>query len=396
MLSLRYDLSVSFARWLAMNSNVQQIKRMSVGNVFRRDQPAIQKGRFREFRQLDFDIAGSYDPMIADAEVISILVEAFDALGLGNDITIRINHRKILDGMFRVVGVPEDKIRTISSAVDKLDKAPWEEVKKEMVEQKGLPMDVADKIGELVQQKGSLSNILQRFRIDQDLSTNQDIQKGLDDMTLLLQYTEAFQAADKVSFDLSLARGLDYYTGLIYEVVATLPGQGSDRGAHESQVGSIAAGGRYDNLVGTLGKTQIPCVGVSFGIDRIFTILKPRRNKPANGQLWAGELDAFAMAFGSGFLTERMAVARELRAAGIKTDYMAKVKPKLQQQFKAAESTGARVAVIVGENEIAAGKINVKILGLSDDDPEKEGRLVLRQDMVSEVKKSLAALGPAR
>ena len=330
--------------------------------------------------------------MIPDAEVLSVLVESFDALGLGNDITIRINHRKILDGLFRVVGVPEDKIRAISSAVDKLDKSPWEEVKKEMVEQKGLQPEVADDIGQLVQRNGSLSAILDQLKADQRLSANQDIQKGIDDMALLLRYTEAFQVADKISFDLSLARGLDYYTGLIYEVVASLPGQGSSTRTSESQVGSIAAGGRYDNLVGTLGKNQIPCVGVSFGVDRIFTILKPRRAKQANGQLQAKELDAYAMAFGSGFLTERMAVARELRAAGIRADYMAKVKPKLPQQFKAAESTGARIAVILGEDEIAAGKVTVKILGLPSDHPEKEGRLVLRQDMVEEVQKSLASV----
>ena len=331
--------------------------------------------------------------MIPDAENVSIIVEAFDALGLGNEITIKINHRKILDGLFRVVGVPEEKIRAISSAVDKLDKSPWEAVKNEMVEQKDLRPEVADEIGKFVQRSGSLSAILDQLKSDQRLSANQDVQKGLSDMTLLLQYTEAFQVADKISFDLSLARGLDYYTGLIYEVIATLPPQGSSRGSSESEVGSIAAGGRYDNLVGTLGKTQVQCVGISFGVDRIFTILKARRAGQANGQLQARELDAYVMAFGSGLLTERMAVARELRAAGIRTDYMAKVKPKLPQQFKAAESAGTLVAVILGEDEVAAGKVKVEVLGLSDDDPQKEGRLVLREEMVSEVKKSLAALG---
>jgi histidyl-tRNA synthetase len=346
--------------------------------------------------KLDIDIAGSFDPMIPDAEILSILGEAFDALGLGNDITIRINHRKILDGLFRVVGVPEEKIRAISSAVDKLDKSPWEEVKKEMVEQKGLGSTVADEIGKYVQHNGSLAAIIDLIKSDQQLSVNQDIQQGLADMTLLLQYTSAFQVADKISFDLSLARGLDYYTGLIYEVVAAVPSQSSRRGpSTESQVGSIAAGGRYDNLVGTLGRTQIPCVGVSFGVDRIYTILKARRAKQANGQLQASELDAYAMAFGSGLLTERMSVARELRAAGVRTDYMAKVKPKLPQQFKAAESAGARVAVILGEDELAAGKVKVKVLGLADDDPQKEGQLVPREEMVSEVKKCLASLGLA-
>ena len=344
--------------------------------------------------QLDFDIAGVYDPMMPDAENLSIIFESLDAIGLGKDVTIKINHRKILDGLFRVVGVPEDKIRTISSAVDKLDKSPWEEVKKEMVEQKGLPATVADDIGKIVQNHGTLPVILEQLKSDERLCTSEDVRKGLEDMTLLLQYTTDFGVVDKLSFDLSLARGLDYYTGLIYEVVCALPSQGSSKGSRstEAQVGSIAAGGRYDNLVGTLGDTQIPCVGVSFGIDRIFTILKARRAKQADGKLRARKLDVFVMAFGSGLPSERMAIVGELRRAKLRTDYMAKRKPKLPQQFKAAESAGAPVAVILGEDELAAGKVKVKILGLPEDSPEKDGRLVLRSEMVSEIKRALGSL----
>ena len=120
--SLRYDLTVPFARWLAMNPSVQNIKRYHLAKVYRRDQPAMSKGRMREFYQCDFDIAGAYDPMLPDAEVLRIMSEVFDALGWAGKYTIKINHRKILDGMFEVCGVPQDKIRTISSAVDKLDK----------------------------------------------------------------------------------------------------------------------------------------------------------------------------------------------------------------------------------------------------------------------------------
>lgn len=119
--SLRYDLTVPFARWLAMNPNIQSIKRYHISKVYRRDQPAMTKGRMREFYQCDFDIAGTYDPMIADAEILRITTEILDSLDLGT-YTIKINHRKILDGLFEVCGVPQDKIRTISSAVDKLDK----------------------------------------------------------------------------------------------------------------------------------------------------------------------------------------------------------------------------------------------------------------------------------
>ncbi|KAJ0380831.1 hypothetical protein COL922a_013988 [Colletotrichum nupharicola] len=120
--ALRYDLTVPFARWLAMNTTVQHIKRFHIAKVYRRDQPAVAKGRMREFYQCDFDIAGTYDAMIPDAEVLRIVVEVFEALKMRDYITIKLNHRKILDGLFAACGVPEDKIRSISSAVDKLDK----------------------------------------------------------------------------------------------------------------------------------------------------------------------------------------------------------------------------------------------------------------------------------
>jgi histidyl-tRNA synthetase len=120
--SLRYDLTVPFARWLAMNPTIQSIKRYHLAKVYRRDQPAMTKGRMREFYQCDFDIAGTYDPMLPDAEILKITSEVFDSLGWEGKYTIKVNHRKLLDGIFQVCGVPEDKIRSISSAVDKLDK----------------------------------------------------------------------------------------------------------------------------------------------------------------------------------------------------------------------------------------------------------------------------------
>jgi histidyl-tRNA synthetase len=143
---------VPFARWLAMD-NLPSIKRYHLAKVYRRDQPAVQKGRMREFFQCDFDIAGDYDTMIPDSEIIRIIDEIFTELEIGA-FTIKINHRKLLDGVFEVCGVPEDNIRAISSAVDKLDKSPWEQVKVEMVETKGLAPDVADRIYEYVQLKG--------------------------------------------------------------------------------------------------------------------------------------------------------------------------------------------------------------------------------------------------
>lgn len=151
--SLRYDLTVPFARYLAMNPTIQYIKRYHIAKVYRRDQPALTRGRMREFYQCDFDIAGLYDPMLPDAEIVKILVEVLDELNIGK-YTIKLNHRKILDGVLDICGVPKEKFRAISSAIDKLDKLPWDDVKKEMVDEKGLDESVADKIGSYIRKKG--------------------------------------------------------------------------------------------------------------------------------------------------------------------------------------------------------------------------------------------------
>ncbi|KAG5930304.1 hypothetical protein E4U42_002228 [Claviceps africana] len=400
--SLRYDLTVPFARWLAMN-NILSVKRYHIAKVYRRDQPAIARGRFREFHQCDFDIAGVYDPMIPDAEVLRIIVEVFEALKLG--VTIKLNHRQVLDGMFAVAGVTQDKIRSISSAVDKLDKMSWEDVKKEMVEEKGLEAEVADRIGEYVRHAGTISQTLALLNSKPELVANEQVKRGLDDMTLLATYVDAFGISDKISFDLSLARGLDYYTGLIYEVINQPPkpeegaassGKKAKKDDPASQVGSIAAGGRYDNLVGMYGKRQIPCVGISFGVDRIFTILEARRQK--EGVKQRRDIDVYVMAFGgkefTGLLPERMSVVQRLWSAGIRAEFSPKVKPKLPQQFKAAE--GVPLGVILGQEELAAGQVRLKKLGQGeakggeDESASRDdGKLVSLDDLAEEVKKLL-------
>jgi len=416
--SLRYDLTVPFARFLAMNKDIQNIKRYHIAKVYRRDQPAMTKGRMREFYQCDFDVAGTYDPMVPDAEIIRIICEVFEGLGWNGAYTIKLNHRKILDGIFQVCGVPEDKIRTISSAVDKLDKLPWEDIRKEMTQEKGLDGEVADRIGQWVVLKGK-QDLLQTLRADEKLAANDFMKQGMADLDLLFEYLEAFGALDRVSFDLSLARGLDYYTGIIYEVVTegsapeTAPtadgkeaakpakskknkgkaGEDEDRSNDPSVgVGSVAAGGRYDNLVGMFsGKTQIPCVGISFGVDRIFSITKARMAADKNAtQVRGNEVDVYVMAFGSkGFLKERMAVCSQLWEAGIKAEFLYKVKPKVPAQFKAAENNGVPFAIFLGDDEVAANKVKIKEMGLQDGHPEKEGILVDQKDMVAEVKARL-------
>jgi histidyl-tRNA synthetase len=158
ILSLRYDLTVPFARYVACN-NVVNIKRYHIGKVYRRDQPQMTRGRFREFFQCDFDIAGSYATMVADSEVLKVLVEILTDLRLG-EFEVKLNHRKLLDAMLDIAGVPPQKFRAICSAIDKLDKEPWSVVKAEMVEEKGLAEGVADKIGEMVVLRGKPLELL--------------------------------------------------------------------------------------------------------------------------------------------------------------------------------------------------------------------------------------------
>ncbi|KAJ3969564.1 histidine-tRNA ligase [Lentinula raphanica] len=397
-LSLRYDHTVPLARYLAMMGGTNtQSKLWQVGKVYRRDNPVMSKGRMREFSQADFDISGIWDPMIPDAEVISLVCTILSKLDVG-EFTIKINHRRILDGIFEVCGVPADKIRTISSAVDKLDKLPWADVKKEMTEEKGLDPSVADKIGEYVKHKGG-PELLDQLLADTALSANASAKQGLEDMGLLFTYLSAYNVLDKISFDMSLARGLDYYTGIIYEAIVEAsappgfkanppvdPSSASvappkkktkkvkneigeeEEEIDESQVGvgSIAAGGRYDNLVGMFSaaasgdaksKGSIPCVGISIGLDRIFAIVWPRWVEKG---IRSKETMVYVMAAGDGLLVERMKLVKELRDAGIKADFLAKKKPKLPVQFAAGERDEVPFAVILGENEIKEGYVMVK------------------------------------
>ncbi|KAG8527011.1 uncharacterized protein KY384_008440 [Bacidia gigantensis] len=405
-----------------MNSTVQNIKRYHIAKVYRRDQPAMSKGRMREFYQCDFDIAGVYERMVPDAEIIRIICEVFGKHGLGwsgeksGGFTVKINHRGVLDGVFEVCGVPQEKIRSISSAVDKLDKSPWQEIKNEMVVEKGLDEEVANRIWEFVQRKGG-PEVVEDLRKDERVIENQRLTQGLDDMELLFGYLDAFGILKHVEFNLSLARGLDYYTGVIYEVVTegSAPtgetGQKLQKHAKKEKanefdedrsndpsigVGSVAAGGRYDGLVGMFsGKAQVPCVGISFGVDRIFSISKARmeadKSAPA---VRSTEVDVFVMAFGgkgfTGLLKERMQVTKILWDASIKAEFAYKQKPKLPAQFKQAEQAGIPFAVILGEEEQSQGKVKIKEMGLPEGHPEKDGMLVALEELVPEMRKRLS------
>ncbi|KAK9447648.1 uncharacterized protein V1518DRAFT_438670 [Limtongia smithiae] len=407
--SLRYDLTVPFARFLAMNPTIQSIKRYHIAKVYRRDQPAMTKGRMREFYQCDFDVAGQYESMIPDAEVLAIAVEGLTALGI-EGFVVKLNHRKILDGIFQVCGVPLDDVRKISSAVDKLDKSPWEEVRREMTEEKNLPVEVADRIGKFVKLKGGVE-LLETLKQNEALMANEAAAQGIRDMELLFSYVDALGIAKFLSFDLSLARGLDYYTGIIYECVtaasAAPPADdtpaaaaGKKKPTDEDEdvseyvgVGSIAAGGRYDELVGMFSqskkKSTMPCIGISFGVERLFSIIKAKEDM---SKLRATETDVYVMAFGggkewTGFLPERLKVAKLLWDAGVRAEFLYKSKPKPRQQFEAAEKIGAPLAVILGQDEYAQGVVKIKRLGMGE--AADEGSDVAVAELAASVQKLL-------
>ncbi|KRK06943.1 histidine--tRNA ligase, cytoplasmic isoform X1 [Drosophila yakuba] len=369
ILSMRYDLTVPLARYLAMNK-ISSIKRYHIAKVYRRDNPAMTKGRYREFYQCDFDIAGTYDPMLPDAECVKIVSEILDTLDIG-DYVIKLNHRQLLDGMFQACGVPADSFRTICSAVDKLDKSPWADVRKEMVEEKGLDEAAADRIGEYVRLSGG-AELVEQLLVDEKLKAVPNAVKGLEGMKLLLKYCSIFGLDKRVSFDLSLARGLDYYTGVIYEGVlkgesATVasPAKTSQQNGEQTNepatVGSVAGGGRYDNLVGMFdprGKA-VPCVGVSIGVERIFSVLEARA--AASGlKLRTSDVEVYVASAHKGLHEARLKVLNLLWDAGVKAEHSYKLNPKLLVQLQHCEEHQIPLVVVLGDAELAQGLVKLR------------------------------------
>jgi histidyl-tRNA synthetase len=371
--SLRYDLTVPFARYVAMNA-IKQIKRYHIARVYRRDNPAMTSGRFREFYQCDFDIAGQYDIMVPDAECLQLMCEILDAVEVG-DYLIKVNNRKILDGIFAICGVPEDKFRPICAAVDKLDKTPWDEVKKEMVEQKGLDPAIADKIYTFVSRKGPAMEMAQQLKTENLFQGSAAATQALDEMITLFTYLQAFGVLHRLSFDMSLARGLDYYSGVIYEAVLTQTGR----------VGSIAAGGRYDGLVGMFGPTAIPAVGISIGIERIFTILEEEAKKN-NVHLRINETQLYVASVEKGMLVERMKLCADLWKANIKAEFMYKDNVRIAPQLDYVLEHGIPLMVIIGGKELQEGIVQLKTISTKEQIPVK------REDLVATVLAKLATL----
>ncbi|XP_077983585.1 histidine--tRNA ligase, cytoplasmic-like isoform X2 [Glandiceps talaboti] len=377
LLSLRYDLTVPFARYLAMKK-ISNIKRYHIAKVYRRDNPAMTRGRFREFYQCDYDIAGAYDVMIPDAEVVKIVAEILTELKLG-DFEIKVNHRRFLDGMMACCGVPKEKFREICSAIDKLDKTPWDDVRTEMVDAKGLDPSVADKIGQYVKKRGGAA-LVEELLKDQDFAKNEDTVEALEEMKVFFNYCDLMNITKNVVFDLSLARGLDYYTGLIYEGMLT--GTKVESTQETIGVGSVAGGGRYDELVGMFdpkGK-QVPCVGVSIGIERIFSIIEARLSA-SKEKIRTTETQIMVAAAQKGLVDERMKLSNELWGAGIKAEMSYKKDPKLLTQLQYAEESGIPYVAILGEDEIKRGVVKLK------DTSTREEVEVSRADIVAEIKK---------
>ncbi|OAF69437.1 hypothetical protein A3Q56_02821 [Intoshia linei] len=337
MLALRYDLTVPFARFVA-TSKIQFIKRYQIGRVYRRDNPAMARGRFREFYQCDFDIAGIYNTMLPDAECLRIIHEVMSDLNL--TYKIKINHRYILDKIMEFCGVPESMFRTTCSSIDKLDKMTWDEVYNEMVNEKKLNSDVAEKIKNFVYKNGKedvifwLENIFKDYKDTKLIST-------FNDMKSLIQICKDFSMDHCISIDLSLARGLDYYTGVIFEAVLV----------DTNGIGSIAGGGRYDNLVGMFTKKNksVPCVGMSLGIERIFSVL--HKNMKKEKKLRQCTTEVCVVSGQSNMFSNRVKIVSKLWDNGINAETPYKRNKKLLDAFQYCENEQIPLCVVVGEME---------------------------------------------
>ncbi|KAL0327296.1 UNVERIFIED_CONTAM: Histidine--tRNA ligase, cytoplasmic [Sesamum angustifolium] len=321
--SLRYDLTVPFARYVAMNG-LTSFKRYQVAKVYRRDNPS--KGRYREFYQCDFDIAGQFEKMGPDFEVIKILTELLDELDIYDMYEVKLNHRKLLDGMLAICGVPQKKFRTICSSIDKLDKQTFEQIKKEM----------RISCGFIDQVKTGGKRVL----------TNSEAELALNELEILFGALAKSKCINKVVFDLSLARGLDYYTGVIFEAVF--------KGA--TQVGSIAAGGRYDNLIGMFGTKQVPAVGISLGIERVFAIME-QLQKDKNQDIRATETQILVSILGDD-LSLGAEVVSELWGAKLKAEFM--VNKRVIKHIDRARGSKIPYMVIVGDQEVNKGIVKLK------------------------------------
>ncbi|MFY7707502.1 MAG: histidine--tRNA ligase [Flavobacteriales bacterium] len=338
--ALRYDLTVPFARFVVMNHNQLALpfKRYQIQPVWRADRP--QKGRYREFYQCDVDVVGS-NSLINEVELIQIFDDVLTQLGLP-DFTIKINNRKLLTGLAALTGAPE-RMMDMTVAIDKLDKIGVDGVKKELIE-KGFSESQWDIIESVLTLEGHNDEKLERMKIL--LGENEIALKGIEEMQFILQRVKAVGLERaKLELDLTLARGLNYYTGAIFEVKA-----------NGVQMGSICGGGRYDDLTGIFGLPGLSGVGISFGADRIYDVMMELNLFPT--EIGATTKILFAN-FGEQEEMHILPILRKIRQAGINAEIYPEA-AKMKKQFKYADDKKIPFVGVIGTEEIQKNVIALK------------------------------------
>ena len=344
---LRYDLTVPFARYVVQHQNeiAFPFRRFQIQPVWRADRP--QKGRYREFYQCDADVIGSKS-QLNELELVQIVDRVFTKFGI--NVAIKINNRKVLTGLAEIAGFP-DKVTDITVAIDKLDKIGLEAVEAEMKE-RGLTDQAVAVIEPVLLLEGTTAEKIETMRgLMQGKSASGIVSEtgrlGLDELAELFGFIEAAGVGQKVEMDLSLARGLNYYTGAIFEVKAL-----------DYAIGSICGGGRYDNLTGIFGLPGMSGVGISFGADRIYDVLKGLDKFPkdiaGSATVLFANMDAEALSY-------IIPVVKSLREAGVACEIYPD-KSKLKKQFDYADRKGIPFVSINGGDEAASGIVNLKNL----------------------------------
>ena len=341
--ALRYDLTIPFARYVAMNhgSLTFPYKRYQIQPVWRADRP--QKGRYREFYQCDADIVGS-DSLLNEVDLLAIYVTAFAHLKL--PVEIKINNRKILLGLAQVCG-GEEKLIDLTIAIDKLDKIGWDKVKEEL-QGKGFTDAQQNLVHQYLNINGNNTEKIKQLATL--LGDNENGQKGIEELNYVLSYHQHTGMDKHLVADFTLARGLNYYTGLIFEVKAI-----------DAQMGSIGGGGRYNDLTSLFGVPNIPGVGISFGVDRIYDVLEEK-------QLFPDSIDQTTQVLFFNLGEEEAIVAYQqmmvLRDKKIACEIYPE-KSKFDKQFKYAEKKGIPTIIIIGTDELAKKECTIKQLMLS-------------------------------
>ncbi|MEM5800849.1 MAG: histidine--tRNA ligase [Candidatus Aenigmatarchaeota archaeon] len=334
---LRYDLTVPLARVVASNPNLPlPFKRYQIQNVWRYGD--VSKGRLREFLQADIDIVGS-ESMLADAEVIACAVSCLNSLGFKNFL-VRINNRKILSALVKFVRIEEEKALEVFRSIDKLEKIGEEKVKKEL-EEKGISQDSIKKIFDFIKIDETPEKVFEKIK---DLSFDEG-KEGIEELKEIVFYLKEMGTNAKIKIDLSLARGLDYYTGPIFEISA------------EKEIGSIAGGGRYDKLIGIFAKKEIPATGISLGIERIIEVMKKRKMVEEK----KCKTKVFVATINKEILKKSLPIIQKLRENGIETDFDLRER-SLTRQLEYANSLGIPFVLILGEKELKEKKFRLRFM----------------------------------